>query len=165
MTNSVALDLDVQYAIDYPNLPTEENFRLWVMQALTTKPRHHTELVIRIVNEEESADLNQQYRHKTGPTNVLSFSFATLPQVPSNFIGDIIICAPVIAKEAMEQHKILLAHWAHVAIHGVLHLLEYDHSTELEANEMENLERHILNELGYADPYLEILETAINTAL
>lgn len=156
MSNSNNLELEVQYAVTLPDLPTDTDFYLWVKQALSVKPRHRTELVIRIVDETEIALLNQQYSHKTGSTNVLSFSFTNIPNVPSDLIGDIALCAPVIIKEAMEQNKTVYAHWAHITIHGVLHLIGYDHDTELTANEMENLERYILYQLGYNDPYLEV---------
>jgi probable rRNA maturation factor len=156
VSNSNNLELEVQYAVTLPDLPTDTDFYLWVKQALSVKPRHRTELVIRIVDETEIALLNQQYSHKTGSTNVLSFSFTNIPNVPSDLIGDIVLCAPVIIKEAMEQNKTVYAHWAHITIHGVLHLIGYDHDTELTANEMENLERYILYQLGYNDPYLEV---------
>lgn len=165
MTNSVKLNLIVQYIADRSNLPTEKDFRLWVKNALAIKPRKQTELVIRIVDEPESASLNQQYRYKVGPTNILSFPCMTLPSIPNNFIGDLVICAPVVAKEAMEQNKLVHAHWAHIVIHGVLHLLGYDHNTELTANEMETLEQHILHQLNYPNPYLEALKTNANAAL
>lgn len=155
MTDLIHLDLDIQYAVDLPDLPTKSDLKLWVTQALIGR-REQAELVIRIVNEIEGAALNYQYRHKPGPTNVLSFPFTALPQVPIFFIGDLIICATVVAEEAADQRKTLKAHWAHIVIHGVLHLIGYDHDTTLHTQIMEELEQQILKKLGYPDPYLEL---------
>jgi len=111
------------------------------------------ELVIRIVDEAESQALNRQYRGVDRPTNVLSFPFEAPPGIESNHIGDLVICAPVVEREAAEQGKPLEAHWAHMVVHGVLHLLGYDHQTDDDAATMETLEIAILGRLGFPNPY------------
>jgi probable rRNA maturation factor len=108
---------------------------------------------VRIVDEQESAELNEQYRHKQGPTNVLSFPFECPPGVELNLLGDLVICAPVVQREAQQQQKQELAHWAHMVVHGTLHLLGYDHLQQDEAEAMENREIRIMEDLGYSDPY------------
>jgi probable rRNA maturation factor len=113
-------------------------------------------LSIRIVGEEESAALNGRYRGRHGPTNVLSFAGTELPDAGPNetrLLGDLVLCAPVIAREAQEQGKSLDAHWAHIALHGTLHLLGYDHETDAEARLMERREADLLAALGFDDPY------------
>jgi probable rRNA maturation factor len=151
------LELAVQYAVDLPQLPAKAEFRRWAQAAL--KGRHTgttAELTIRVVDTAESSALNQTYRHKQGPTNVLAFPFqAPVAEIADSLLGDIVICAPVVASEAIVQGKALAAHWAHLVIHGVLHLLGYDHQEEAQAQAMERLEREILAELGYPDPYGE----------
>ena len=113
------------------------------------------ELIIRIVDEQESAQLNHRYREKTGPTNVLSFPFDAVVPEPLPILGDLVICAPVVAREATQQHKSINAHWAHMIIHGVLHLLGYDHSDEKDSEIMESLETEILLSLDFPAPSLE----------
>ncbi|HXH03263.1 MAG TPA: rRNA maturation RNase YbeY [Candidatus Competibacteraceae bacterium] len=155
----MSLELDVQVALDCPGLPEEGALRRWAEAALAAAgSAGDVELTIRLVNEAESEALNGQYRHKQGPTNVLSFPF----EVPAGVtlagprpLGDIVICAPVVLAEAVTQGKRAEAHWAHMVVHGVLHLLGYDHVEEAEAVAMENLETRVLNELGYPDPYAE----------
>jgi len=112
------------------------------------------ELTIRIVDEAEGSELNSRWREKSGPTNVLSFPAEPMPGAPDDTLGDIVICAPVVAREAAEQGKLFEAHWAHLTIHGVLHLRGYDHQTDAEAAEMEALETQLLKQLEYPDPYL-----------
>jgi len=146
------IDLDLQIASDAPDLPAAGDFRRWVDAALAGR-RAEAELTIRVVDEAESAELNGTYRHKQGPTNVLSFPFVAPPGVELPLLGDIIICAPVVAREAAEQGKTAAAHWAHMTVHGCLHLLGYDHIDPDAAGIMENLERDVLSALGYADPY------------
>ncbi|MEW6647703.1 MAG: rRNA maturation RNase YbeY [Pseudomonadota bacterium] len=146
------IDLDLQIASAASGLPAEDDFRSWVEAALAGR-RAEAELTIRVVDEEESAELNGTYRHKQGPTNVLSFPFEAPPGVALPLLGDIVICAPVVAREAQEQDKTAAAHWAHMTVHGCLHLLGYDHIDPAEAEIMENLERDVLSALGYADPY------------
>jgi probable rRNA maturation factor len=146
------IDLDLQIASDASGLPAEDDFRRWVEAALAGR-RGEAELTVRVVDEAESAELNGTYRHKQGPTNVLSFPFAAPPGVALPLLGDIVICAPVVAREAAEQGKAAAAHWAHMTVHGCLHLLGYDHIDPAEAEIMESLERDVLSGLGYADPY------------
>ena len=153
MASEPALTLSLESASAAPGQPVEAEFLRWARAALKghCKPG---ELSIRIVDEEESAELNSRYRGKEGPTNVLSFP-ADLPAgVPVPLLGDLVICAPVVAREAQEQGKQAEAHWAHLVVHGCLHLLGLDHETEAQAAEMESLERDILAGMGYPDPYL-----------
>ncbi len=149
----MTLDLDLQIALDLPGLPAESDFRRWAEAALAGAGyAKDAELTIRMVNEAESAALNESYRHKPGPTNVLSFPFAAPSAVETALLGDIVICAPVVLREAVVQGKTPEAHWAHLVAHGVLHLLGYDHD-ETQAEAMESLEIRILAALGYPDPY------------
>ncbi len=149
----MTLELDVQIALDLPGLPAEADFRRWAEAALAGADyQQDAELTLRIVNEAESAALNETYRHKPGPTNVLSFPFEAPPEVDSALLGDIVICAPVVLREAIVQGKTPEAHWAHLVAHGVLHLLGYDHD-ETQAEAMEALEIRILAGLGFPDPY------------
>jgi len=134
--------------------PLESDFAVWVDAALKGR-QQDAELTIRIVDAEESAEFNQQYRGKIGPTNVLSFPFDAPPEVELDLLGDLLMCAPVIVAEAAEQGKDLHHHWAHITIHGVLHLLGYDHIDDAEAELMEALEVSILNRLNIANPYEE----------
>ena len=137
--------------------PDDNLIETWVAHTLTTVrgPAQTTpELSIRITDIEEAARLNERYRAKSGPTNVLSFP-ADIPDVAqSGLIGDLVICAPVVLKEASEQHKSAQAHWAHLVIHGLLHLLGHDHQTDPEAAAMEALETRLLQHFGFSDPYL-----------
>lgn len=135
-------------------MPTDEDFHHWVETALP-EGDEPVEMVIRLVDESESRQLNRDYRGKDSPTNVLSFPFDAPEQVPSALLGDLAICVPVVAREAAEQGKPLLAHWAHMVIHGVLHLLGYDHLTDEEAQLMEERERLLLHQLHFSDPYSE----------
>lgn len=142
---------DIQYEVE-GELPSEAQFECWVSAALSTQV-DEGELCIRIVTPEESQNLNHTYRGKDKPTNVLSFPFEVPEEVPLNLLGDLVICAEVVAKEAIEQEKPLFDHWAHMVVHGCLHLIGFDHINDAEAEEMENLERQILATLDIADPY------------
>lgn len=133
-------------------IPSSYYFRRWVNLALA-KQKKTAEINIRIVDQAESAELNKTFRHKNGSTNILSFPFETPPGITSPLLGDLIICAPVMIKEAAEQKKLLLTHWAHITIHGTLHLLGYDHIKDKDAQVMENLEIKLLQQLGYPNPY------------
>jgi probable rRNA maturation factor len=144
--------IEVQYAINADGIPAPDEVRRWVECALQGR-RPAAELAVRIVDEAEITALNRQYRGKDGATNVLSFPFEDMPGVVTEQLGDIVICAPVVAAEAVTQGKSLQAHWAHIVIHGVLHLLGYDHHGDAEAQEMEVLETRLLASLGFADPY------------
>ena len=145
------LTIDIDNVDDLP-APSAEDFRRWVAAAL--KERHSdTEVSIRIVDSAESQTLNHQYRGKDKPTNVLSFptDFPAGVEVP--LLGDLVICQPIVEQEAAEQHKLLSAHWAHLTIHGTLHLLGYDHIEDTEADIMEAMETKILTTMGYPPPY------------
>lgn len=151
------LELDVQYAIDdealASRLPDETAIETWVCTALADR-KPAAQLVVRIVDEDEGRELNETYRgRKKGPTNVLSFPFETPELLDPPLLGDIVICAPVVEREAREQNKAVQAHWAHLVIHGVLHLIGYDHEEENEAVIMERTERTIMDRLGFPDPY------------
>ena len=132
--------------------PDPQSIERWIGAAIGNQ-RESTELSVRIVDAEEGQALNEQFRGSTGATNVLSFPFENESPEPLPLIGDIVICAPVVAKEAREQNKALNAHWAHMMIHGVLHLLGYDHQNENDANLMESLETEIMQGLGFPPPY------------
>jgi len=149
----VNLTVDVQRAMETGEQPSDEDFKRWASAALQTD--QDAELSVRIVDRDESARLNQQYRHKHGPTNVLSFPFDSLPEIEPRLLGDLVICAPVVEQEAQEQQKPPDSHWAHMVIHGTLHLQGYDHINEADADLMESLEINILKELGFANPYTE----------
>jgi probable rRNA maturation factor len=150
----ISLDLDLQIAVNNLNLPTQAEFETWVRTALgQTMPE--VELTIRIVEVAESQLLNLTYRGKDKPTNVLSFPFEAPPEVELPLLGDLVICAHVVEQEAIEQNKPLNAHWAHMVIHGCLHLLGYDHIIDQEADEMESLETQLVEGLGFTNPYKE----------
>lgn len=150
-------------------LPTAAELQRWVLAALDPglSPRHAqlywpTELTIRITDEAEIAELNQRYRGRSGPTNILSFPFEPPPGIDptesafagmSALLGDLLICAPLVQREAAEQDKSETAHWAHLVVHGTLHLLGFDHMTAAEAASMETLETGILGALGFPPPY------------
>jgi probable rRNA maturation factor len=144
--------VDVQYAVTTDGVPEEESIRRWVLKTLPEQKKE-SELTIRVVDEAEITALNRQYRGKEGATNVLSFPYEAIPGVASSLLGDIVICAPVVAGESVVQGKPLDAHWAHIVIHGVLHLLGYDHHQDDAAHKMEARETELLDSLGYADPY------------
>lgn len=144
--------IDVQFAVSAEGIPAAELIRQWVTLALPAD-RAAAELTVRIVDEAEITALNRQYRGKDGPTNVLSFPYEQIPGIAAALLGDVVICAPVVASESVAQDKPLEAHWAHMVIHGVLHLLGYDHHNDDEASRMEATENELLAGLGYASPY------------
>ncbi len=149
----MTLTVDIQCASAEP-VPDEDDLRGWIAAALASQQaRGDTEISVRLVDSAEMATLNQTYRGKDGPTNVLSFPADLPPELDLPLLGDIVICAPVVAAEALAQHKSLDAHWAHMAVHGTLHLLGYDHLEENEAITMEALESAILADLHYPCPY------------
>ena len=133
--------------------PAEAELRRWAELVLRQEGRAAAELTVRIVDETESAELNRRYRGKHGPTNVLSFTYDVPAEVESGLLGDLVICAPVVAREARAQGKPEQAHWAHMLVHGMLHLLGYDHIDAAEARQMEQREIALLAQLGFADPY------------
>ncbi|WHO94380.1 rRNA maturation RNase YbeY [Xanthomonas campestris] len=152
----VRLDVGVSYALPRTGLPSSVSFRKWVAAALKGRIRE-ADLAVRVVDEKEGCSLNHHYRGKDYATNVLSFP-AEMPQglpkgVKMPLLGDLVICAPVVAREAAEQGKSLSAHYAHLTVHGTLHLLGWDHEDDKEADAMEQLEREILAELGIDNPY------------
>ena len=149
----MTIDLDIQIACDAQKLPSSAQLQSWVDTALGQYKKDF-ELTIRLVEISESQALNLQYRDKKKPTNVLSFPFEVPEGIELNLLGDLVVCADVVAKEAQEQHKELHHHWAHMVIHGCLHLLGYDHIDDDEATEMETLETRLLKELGISNPYL-----------
>lgn len=156
----VRLDVSVGYAVPRAGLPSAVSFRKWIAVALANRIRE-ADLAVRIVGAREGRALNRHYRGKDYATNVLSFPAdvagdVKLPKgVTMPLLGDLVLCAPVIAKEAREQKKPLLDHYAHLTVHGALHLLGWDHDDEHDAECMEQLEREILTGLGIEDPYLE----------
>jgi len=150
------MSIDLQVVTDCAELPDSQLLADWV--ELATKQRKNTEVVVRLVDEAESAELNETYRQKIGPTNVLSFPFERPEGLPedalsSDTLGDLVICAPVVLKEAAEQGKKVTEHWAHMVIHGCLHLQGYDHINNDDAQVMELLEIQLLNNIGISNPY------------
>lgn len=148
------LELSLQKAT-LTSTPLSADFELWVTHTLKTLQPHqeHAEMTIRLVDNEEMSALNMRFRNKNGPTNVLSFP-AQLPEgLDLPILGDIIICAPLVELEAQQQQKSLKLHWAHLTVHGILHLLGYDHQNDEDATVMETLEINVLNQLGYENPY------------
>ncbi|MCV6625850.1 MAG: rRNA maturation RNase YbeY [Cellvibrionaceae bacterium] len=147
------LQLDLDNASASEAVPSQAQFEAWLQAALKDH-RAEAEVSIRLVDSAESQALNLQYRGKDKPTNVLSFPADLPPELALPLLGDLVICVPVMLAEAAEQGKTELAHWAHLCIHGCLHLLGYDHIEETEAEAMEALETELLAQLGYPDPYL-----------
>lgn len=157
------MEVDVQLALDDAvnmSVPTAQSIQRWVDAALQGAELNTdaTQMTLRIVERDEITELNEQYRQKTGATNVLSFPFEPTPGMPAELaepeLGDVIVCAAVVEQEAREQDKTSEAHWAHMIVHGTLHLLGYDHIQEDEAEQMEAIEVAVLARLGFADPYL-----------
>ena len=153
------LELEVQRAVAGANIPDDDQFRRWIRFALAGTGKE-VRLTIRVVDEQEAWRFNREYRHKDYATNVLSFP-AELPEglpaeIRESQLGDLLICAPVVEREAKEQNRPQTDHWAHLTIHGVLHLLGYDHEQTDEAVVMEALETEILAKLGISDPYRDI---------
>lgn len=149
----MSIILDLQLASTADNLPSEAQFQQW-LDAAVTPFQTEAEVTIRVVDASESQQLNLQYREKDKPTNVLSFPFQCPPGIELPLLGDLIICAQVVAQEAQEQGKAVNAHWAHMVVHGCLHLLGFDHINDDDAEEMEAEEILILQQLDIANPYL-----------
>ncbi len=148
----MTIDLDIQNASEFEPIPRQEQFALWVEAALQGKD--DTELTLRLVDKSESRELNARFRGKDQPTNVLSFPADLPPGIDIPLLGDIVICAPLVEEEARTQDKPLQEHWAHLVIHGILHLLGYDHQVEQDAIEMERIEVELLASLGIGNPYV-----------
>lgn len=147
--------LAVQYASEAAPLPARPQFRRWVGAALSPSPSGRgngvrAQITLRIADADEGRALNRDYRGKDYATNVLTFAYG---EEDGTLAGDIVLCAPVVEKEALEQGKALLAHYAHLTVHGVLHMQGYEHETDAEANRMEALEVDILRRLGFNSPY------------
>ena len=150
--------LDLQIACEAADLPNEEQLQRWLDMVLTRgvfdeHSDQQQEITVRIVERAESQQLNHQYRGKNSATNVLSFPFEAPPGLSLNLLGDLVICADVVAQEAKQQNKVLLHHWAHMLVHGTLHLLGFDHIEDDEAEQMESMEIVILSKLAIDDPY------------
>jgi len=151
----MSIELDLQLAVeDEKGLPNFDDIHLWLSSAVT-QFQPQAEVTIRLVDEQESQQLNHDYRGKDKPTNVLSFPFEAPPGIEMDLLGDLIICRQVVEREAVEQNKPLMAHWAHMVVHGSLHLLGYDHIEDDEAEEMESLETEIMQSMGFKDPYID----------
>ena len=143
-------DIHFQRAVAAAGIPSATSFRTW---AVAARGRRKGEITLRIVSADEGRALNQSWRGRDYATNVLSF-----PMGEKDYLGDIVICAEVVAREAAEQHKSPRAHWAHMVVHGVLHLMGHDHIADDEAEKMEALERRLLAELGFSDPYAPVVD-------
>ena len=155
----VAVTVDVQVACDSAGVPSTDDIHDWVEAAILAAGAHKTgpvEVAIRVVDTGEMQALNGRYRQQDKPTNVLSFEAGEihgLPKGAPRTLGDVVVCAPVVAAEAAAQGKHPQDHWGHMLVHGTLHLLGFDHRTETEAGEMEALETRVLAARGVADPY------------
>ena len=150
----IQFDVSVSYGLPRAGLPSSVSFKRWATAAAQGRIRK-ADLAIRIVDSKEARSLNRHYRGKDYATNVLSFPAELPAGVTVPILGDLVICAPVVAREAKDQGKPLAAHYAHLTIHGVLHLLGLNHEDEREAVAMELIERDILAGLGFPDPYTE----------
>lgn len=147
------LNLTVRYGLDRRGLPSINSLRRYARAALTGVRRRAVSVDMHLVGRRESAQLNARYRGKQGPTNVLSFPFDPPQGARSTLLGDIVVCAPVVQREAHAQGKREAAHWAHMVVHGIMHLRGYDHQTDQDAAVMERREARILKSLGFPDPY------------
>ena len=151
--SSTATQVDVRFAARKPWVPAAGNLRRWVNLALKGRGVMRAALSIHVVGSRASRSLNARYRRKDAPTNVLSFAGAGISPSGVTFLGEIVICAPVLAREARQQGKSLHSHWAHITVHGVLHLLGFDHIETRQAGKMARLETQILESMGFSNPY------------
>ncbi len=151
----MTLAVEVQIAAADASLPSQRQLSDWALAAWQEEGVRDAEVVVRVTDEAESRRLNHEFRGRDKATNVLSFPFDPVPEIDLNHVGDLVICAPVVAREAVEQGKQADAHWAHMVVHGMLHLQGYDHETDEQAAEMETLETQVLTGLGYPAPYAE----------
>lgn len=151
----MAYQIDIEKNSQSQHIPAVSELERWISTALHNQQLEEAEVSLYIVDEVESQELNSQYRGKDYPTNVLSFPADIPEEVGVPLLGDLVICAPVVEREAQEQGKTLAAHWAHMLVHGSLHLLGFDHIEDNEADEMEALETEIITGLGYPAPYQE----------
>ena len=167
------LDVDIQCAIEWEDMPESSRIKLWVESVLSMPDvqwcrslgddnniacNDGGQLTIRMVGNDESAQLNSAYRHREGATNVLSFSFETPRILTPPLLGDLVVCVPLVLSESAKQNKQVDAHLAHLVVHGVLHLLGYDHEDDDAALQMESLEKKIMSHLGYPNPYKDDLK-------
>lgn len=148
--------VDYQLAVAAEGLPSKAQLRLWLQQVFTYEAVKPVAVTVRVVDASEMRSLNNTYRQQDKPTNVLSFPADWPPDVAPPYLGDLVVCAEVVAAEADQQQKSLEAHWAHMIVHGILHLLGYDHEDDAEATDMERRETEILQNLGYAPPYSDM---------
>ena len=157
----VTVVVDVQIVSDVTSVPSQSEIHSWLSHTVSSVCKEESaefDLAVRVVDEPEGRDLNRQFRDQDNATNVLSFPVVddpsmNIPDADARALGDIVICGPLVEREAAEQHKDPASHWGHLLVHGTLHLLGYDHETEAEAVQMENLERELLAARGIDDPY------------
>lgn len=154
----MAYQVDIENNSQHAQIPPIAELEHWISAALQSQNLEEAEVSVYIVDEDESEELNAQYRGKDYPTNVLSFPADIAEEVGVPLLGDLVVCAPVLEREAQEQGKTLHAHWAHILVHGTLHLIGFDHTDDDEAETMETLETQIITGLGYPAPYQEITE-------
>jgi probable rRNA maturation factor len=143
--------VNIQDTVGTADVPDRSTFTRWAMAALESAA--DVEVTVRIVDEDEMTALNRDYRGRNQPTNVLSFQFDDPPGVRTNILGDIVVCAPVVMREAAAQQKSAEAYWAHMVVHGVLHLRGFDHENDRDAAVMEATEIRVLDRLGFPSPY------------
>jgi probable rRNA maturation factor len=148
----MSVTVHVEAALAPSTAPAAAEFRRWVAAALAGR-RDWAEVSVRVVDADEGRALNKRYRDRDRPTNVLSFPAELPPDIGPPLLGDLVLCEPVVLAEAAAQHKPAVAHWAHLTVHGVLHLIGFDHQTDAEAAVMEAIEVEVLAGLGYPDPY------------
>ena len=148
----MGMNMDIQNVSGFDNLPENELIVKWAEQALDEQHKD-AEITLRVVDINEGRALNKEWRGKDSATNVLSFPVGEVIEHAPNLLGDIVVCAPIVEQEAKEQGKTIDAHWAHLVIHGILHLQGYDHESDEEANVMETKEIKILKKIGYTNPY------------
>lgn len=153
--NRPKVSVYLQKQVKMSHIPSKQQFEHWAQAALIKK-KTPVEVTLRIVDSAESAQLNEKYRHKKGPTNVLSFTYSPIPGADHDSMGDLVLCADLVKQEAHCEHKTIVSHWAHLLIHGLLHLQGYDHEQPDEAKVMETLETKIMEKLGFPNPYLEM---------
>lgn len=153
----MSYQIDIEINSRSQHIPAGSALEGWIKAALHSQKLEEAEVSLYIVDEAESQKLNSQYRDKDKPTNVLSFPADIPEEVGIPLLGDLVVCAPVVEREALEQGKSLNAHWAHMLVHGSLHLLGFDHIEDDEAEVMENLETSIITGLGFPAPYQESL--------
>jgi probable rRNA maturation factor len=154
----MAYQIDIESNSQNQQVPAMADLEHWISAALQSQEFVDAEVSVYIVDEDEGQELNAQYRGKDYPTNVLSFPADIAAEVGVPLLGDLVVCAPVVAREAQEQGKTLQAHWAHMLVHGTLHLIGFDHIEDDEAETMETLETQIVTGLGYPAPYQDITE-------